>query len=110
MVYWLSHTPTWYGVFMFVIPLLLLPLLSTSYAEVNYEGEKIIQVSDSTTVDDRLTESNCVLQSILPTEKRVYMFQYLYGHPIKMTLYGHAISYGTIGKFHSLKDSFNIHN
>jgi len=78
MVYWLSHTPTWYGVFMFVIPLLLLPLLSTSYAEVNYEGEKIIQ-------------------SILPTEKRVYMFQYLYGHPIKMTVYGHAISYGTIG-------------
>ena len=27
------------------------------------------------------------------------MFQYLYGHPIKMTVYGHAISYGTIGRF-----------
>ena len=27
------------------------------------------------------------------------MFQYLYGHPIKMTVYGHAISYGTIGEF-----------
>ena len=36
-------------------------------------------------------------QSILPTEKRVHMFQYLYGHPIQMTVYGHAISYGTIG-------------
>jgi len=78
MVFWLSHTPNWYGVFMFIIPLLLLPLLATSYAEVNYEGEKVIQ-------------------SILPTEKRVFMFQYLYGHPIKMTVYGHAISYGTIG-------------
>ena len=44
MVFWLSHTPNWYGVFMFVIPLLLLPLLATSYAEVNYEGEKVIQV------------------------------------------------------------------
>ena len=45
MVFWLSHTPSWYGVFMFIIPLLLLPLLATSYAEVNYEGEKVIQVS-----------------------------------------------------------------
>ena len=40
----------------------------------------------------------CSFQSILPTEKRVHMFQYLYGHPIQMTVYGHAISYGTIGK------------
>ena len=42
-----------------------------------------------------------IFQSILPTEKRVFMFQYLYGHPIKMTVYGHAISYGTIGQFAS---------
>jgi len=78
MVYWLSHSPTWYGVFMFIVPLLLLPLLASSYAEVNYEGVKVIQ-------------------SILPTEKRVQLFQYLYGQPIQMTVYGHAISYGTIG-------------
>ena len=44
MVYWLSHSPTWYGVFMFIVPLLLLPLLASSYAEVNYEGVKVIQV------------------------------------------------------------------
>lgn len=78
MVYWLSHSPTWYGVFMFIVPLLLLPLLASSYAEVNYEGVKVIQ-------------------SILPTDKRVQLFQYLYGQPIQMTVYGHAISYGTIG-------------
>jgi len=78
MVYWLSHSPTWYGVYMFISPLLLLPLLASSYAEVNYEGVKIIQ-------------------SILPTEKRVKLFQYLYGHPIQMSIYGHGISYGTIG-------------
>ena len=47
LVYWLSHTPTWSGVLMFIIPLLLLPLLASSYAEVNYEGAKIIQVSSS---------------------------------------------------------------
>jgi len=78
MVYWLSHTPTWSGVTMFAIPLLLLPLLSSSYAEVNYEGAKIIQ-------------------SILPTESRVQSFQYLYGHPVQMNVYGHSITYGTIG-------------
>jgi len=78
MVYWLSHTPTWSGVTMFAIPLLLLPLLASSYAEVNYEGAKIIQ-------------------SILPTESRVMSFQYLYGHPVQMNVYGHSITYGTIG-------------
>ena len=25
------------------------------------------------------------------------MFQYLYGHPVQMNVYGHAITYGTIG-------------
>ena len=49
----------------------------------------------------------CSFQSILPTEKRVQMFQYLYGHPIQMTVYGHAISYGTIGKVF-LSDQFKI--
>lgn len=78
MVYWLSHTPTLYGVFMFILPLLLLPLLASSYAEVNYEGTKI-------------------LQSILPTPERVVLFQYLYGQPIQMTVYGHSLTYGTIG-------------
>ena len=33
-----------YGVYMFITPLLLLPLLASSYAEVNYEGVKVIQV------------------------------------------------------------------
>ena len=36
-------------------------------------------------------------QSILPTPERVYAFQYLYGHTIQMTVYGHPITYGTIG-------------
>ena len=97
MVFWLSHTPNWYGVFMFIIPLLLLPLLATSYAEVNYEGEKVIQVGGVSGEERPKLATNISFQSILPTEKRVYMFQYLYGHPIKMTVYGHAISYGTIG-------------
>ena len=45
MVFWLSHAPSWDGVVMFIVPLLLLPLLASSYAEVNYEGVKVIQVN-----------------------------------------------------------------
>ena len=82
---------------MFITPLLLLPLLASSYAEVNYEGVKVIQVLTDAKIQPGLKPS-CSFQSILPTEKRVHMFQYLYGHPIQMTVYGHAISYGTIGK------------
>jgi len=80
---------------MFITPLLLLPLLASSYAEVNYEGVKVIQVLAEYFLSGFYT---ILFQSILPTEKRVHMFQYLYGHPIQMTVYGHAISYGTIGK------------
>ena len=47
LVYWLDHTPTAAGGLEFIIPLVLLPLLASSYAEVNYEGAKIIQVSDA---------------------------------------------------------------
>ena len=48
LVYWLDHTPTAAGVLEFIIPLVLLPLLASSYAEVNYEGAKIIQVRSFT--------------------------------------------------------------
>ena len=83
---------------MFITPLLLLPLLASSYAEVNYEGVKVIQVLLDAKIQCLGFLPFCSFQSILPTEKRVHMFQYLYGHPIQMTVYGHAISYGTIGK------------
>ena len=78
LAHWLSHTPTWYGVLMLIMPLVLIPLLTSSYAEVNYEGAKVVQ-------------------SIFPTEGRIHMFKYLYGQPIQMTVYSHAITYGTLG-------------
>ena len=43
LVYWLSHSPSLCGVLSFLLPLLLLPLLASAYAEVNYEGVKVIQ-------------------------------------------------------------------
>ena len=46
----------------------------------------------------KIETNNCYcFQSILPTPERVYAFQYLYGHTIQMTVYGHPITYGTIG-------------
>jgi len=78
LAHWISHTPTWYGVLMLLMPLVLIPLLTSSYAEVNYEGAKAVQ-------------------SIFPTEGRIRMFRYLYGQNIQMTVYSHAITYGTIG-------------
>ena len=61
-----------------MLPLFLIPVLSSAYAEVNYEGAKVVQ-------------------SIFPTEGRIRMFKYLYGQPIQMTVYSHAITYGTLG-------------
>ncbi len=45
IIYWLSHTPTLYGVLSLVLPLLFLPLLASAYAEVNYEGLVVLQVT-----------------------------------------------------------------
>jgi len=78
LVYWLSHSPSLHGIFALILPLSLLPLLASSYAEVNYEGVK-------------------VLQTVAPNMRRIHMFQYLYGMPIQLTCYGHRISYGTMG-------------
>ena len=40
IVKWLTKNPTISGVLSFVFPLLMLPLLASAYAEVNYEGIK----------------------------------------------------------------------
>ena len=44
IVKWLSTTPTLSGVLSFIFPLLVLPLLASAYAEVNYEGVRVLQV------------------------------------------------------------------
>jgi len=77
IVYWLSHVPTLTGVLSFICPLLLLPLLASAYAEVNYEGLNL-------------------LQSIMPSEERTAMFRYLYGMPVQLTLYGRPVTYATM--------------
>merc|ERR1711915_967098 len=76
--FWFSNAPTWYGIFMFLIPLLIIPVLSSAYAEVNYEG-------------------GLIPRSIYPTEERLQIFQYISEQPIVMNVYNHTVSYSTIG-------------
>jgi len=77
IVYWFSHAPTLTGVLSFVCPLLILPLLASAYAEVNYEGQNLVQ-------------------AIMPTEDRTHIFRYLYGMPVQLTVYGHPITFATM--------------
>ena len=58
IVYWFSHAPTLTGVLSFVCPLLILPLLASAYAEVNYEGQNLVQ-------------------AIMPTEDRTHIFRWV---------------------------------
>ena len=107
IVKWLTRTPTISGVLSFIFPLLMLPLLASAYAEVNYEGLRVLQVRFqpliSITYRGILILPTCAIflwmyfQSIMPKEDRTAMFRYLYGLPIQLTAYGHPITYKTIG-------------
>lgn len=76
--YWFDFAPTWYGIFMFILPLFVIPVLSSAYAEVNYEG-------------------GLIPRSIYPVEDRLQIFQYISEQPIVMNVYNHTVSYSTIG-------------
>ena len=45
LVFWLNYEPTLVDVVNFFLPLLLLPLLTSSYAEVNQEGHRLPKVN-----------------------------------------------------------------
>ena len=106
IVKWLTRTPTISGVLSFIFPLLMLPLLASAYAEVNYEGLRVLQVRFQP-LDLSPTQIFspfllmlyffAFIQSIMPKEDRTAMFRYLYGLPIQLTAYGHPITYKTIG-------------
>ncbi|XP_067010643.2 uncharacterized protein [Anabrus simplex] len=75
---WLSHPPKVYEVLNFAVPLLLLPLLCSAYAEVNNEGVQAVKC-------------------IRPIQERLLMLQYLQHVPLQLTVFNHAVSYSTIG-------------
>ncbi|CAG0920961.1 unnamed protein product [Notodromas monacha] len=77
LVYWLRHSPSVYQLGELFIPVLLLPLLTSNYAQVN-------------------TEACRMIRSIRPTRERLNILLHLNYAPPQMTIYGHCLSYGTI--------------
>ncbi|XP_042220875.1 uncharacterized protein LOC121865472 isoform X2 [Homarus americanus] len=77
LVLWLTCNPTLIDLANFFLPLSLLPLLSSAYAEVNQEGLRL-------------------LKFICPLEGRLQMLYVLQNSPLQMTVYGFTVSYSTI--------------
>lgn len=44
IIYWTSHKASLVGILQFVVPLLLLLLICSAYAEVNAEGQRLLKV------------------------------------------------------------------
>ncbi|XP_037804993.1 uncharacterized protein LOC119599320 isoform X3 [Penaeus monodon] len=77
LVLWLNHDPMLIDLANFFLPLALLPLLASAYAEVNQEGLRL-------------------LKFICPVEERLQMLYVLQNNPLQMTVYGFTLSYSTI--------------
>ncbi|XP_076043169.1 uncharacterized protein LOC143026518 isoform X2 [Oratosquilla oratoria] len=77
LVMWMNHNPSLVDLSNFILPILLLPLLSSAYAEVNQEGLRL-------------------LKFIVPVEERLQMLYVLQNMPLQMTVYGFSLSYSTI--------------
>jgi len=75
--YWLTHAPNLLDVVQFVIPLVLIPLIGSAYAEVNYEGKRM-------------------LKYLCPLEERFFMLDYLNSNPLQMVVYDFQVTYSAI--------------
>ncbi|KAK3763063.1 hypothetical protein RRG08_014851 [Elysia crispata] len=77
IIYWTNHEANWLGLFEFIIPLFILYLLSSAYAEVNFEGQRIIR---------------CVL----PTQERLSILYYMQAAPLELKVFSFSLSYNAI--------------
>ena len=59
LIVWLKTSPSLVDLVNLVLPLLLLPLLVATFAEVNFEGERLVKVFTILTV--KITGSNIVV-------------------------------------------------
>ncbi|XP_014675356.1 PREDICTED: uncharacterized protein LOC106815413 isoform X2 [Priapulus caudatus] len=79
LLYWLDNTASTYDVIEFLIPLILLPLVCSAFAEVNNEGIR-------------------VLKCVCPTDERMHMLFYLSQFPIQITAFNNPVTYSGIIK------------
>ncbi|KAK2167153.1 hypothetical protein NP493_1289g00006 [Ridgeia piscesae] len=77
IVYWVSHDATLMEISQFILPILILPLVCSAYAEVNNEGIRMVKC-------------------ICPTEERMSLLYFLLQQPLQLTAFGFAINYSTI--------------
>lgn len=77
LVMWLTYDPSLLDLANFFLPLALLPLLSSAYAEVNVEGARL-------------------LKFICLIEERLQLIYVLQNSPLQMTVFGFTLSYSTI--------------
>ncbi|XP_035213808.1 uncharacterized protein LOC118187657 isoform X2 [Stegodyphus dumicola] len=77
LVHWLGHPAIVFDILQFSLPLVLLVVLSTAIAEVNFEGQR-------------------VLRCIYPTEQRIKTLQYMGLNALQMSIYGFGMTHGTI--------------
>ncbi|GBM52252.1 hypothetical protein AVEN_97383-1 [Araneus ventricosus] len=45
LVHWLGHPATIYDILQFALPLIMMVVLSTAIAEVNFESQRVLRVS-----------------------------------------------------------------
>ncbi|XP_012943021.1 uncharacterized protein LOC106013003 [Aplysia californica] len=77
IVYWISHSAHLAGILQFLTPLLTLALLTSAYAEVNFEGERL-------------------LKCILPTEERLSVFFYFHKIRLELKIFSFTMTYNSI--------------
>ncbi|CAH1772979.1 unnamed protein product [Owenia fusiformis] len=77
IIFWISHEATLLGIIEFIIPLFLLPLIASAFAEVNMEGSRM-------------------LRCICPTDERMDLLFYLLQQPLAITIFGYPLTYSSI--------------
>lgn len=77
ILYWISHHSKVLGILEFLIPLALLFIATSAFAEANFEGERMIQC-------------------IYPTEDRLRVQAFLRQQPLQMKVFNISVSYNAI--------------
>ncbi|KAL8574815.1 hypothetical protein ACOMHN_031922 [Nucella lapillus] len=77
IIYWTSHGANLVDIVQFIVPLFILILLCSAYAEVNAEGQSL-------------------LKTICPTEERLPVVYYFNQYPLSITVFSIAVTYNTI--------------
>ncbi|KAH9492605.1 hypothetical protein Btru_024042 [Bulinus truncatus] len=77
IVYWTTHAAEISGIVQFLTPLVALGLITSAYAEVNFEGERL-------------------LKCVLPTEERMPVLYYIQNTKLELKIFSFTMTYNTI--------------